>query len=200
MENRTTIEISNELNKKLEKLATNHNTDIDNVIKLSLIKNDGIKNPEGYLTESKVSKSKNGKSKSYTYSTVLPKPIVNKFGLDKGRKLYWDIKESNIIITPELQPQPTIEEESIKAGNDILQEMLINGNNNYQECYTRLNETLNLNTDDNTKIDKILEFYKEDKEKYGLELSQVILYLLDYPTDPETHEVLKEVYKEIKSE
>lgn len=54
-----------------------------------------------YLTNTKVSASKNGKSKSYTYSTVIPKVIVNKFGIEKGKKLYWDIDGDKIVITPE---------------------------------------------------------------------------------------------------
>lgn len=197
MENSINIKISKNLHEKLDKLAEEHNTDINNMIKLSLAKNENMKNPEGYLTESKVSKSKNGKSKSYTYSTVLPKPIVNKFGLDKGRKLYWDIQEYNIIITPELQPQPTIGEESIKAGNDILHEMLFEGNNKYLECCTKIKEILNLNTTDDKKTTKIIEFYKSNKETSGEELAKVILYLLDQPVDPENNEILKEVYKEI---
>ena len=56
-----------------------------------------------YLTNTKVSASKNGKSKSYTYSTVIPKPILNKIKLVKGQVLYWDIDDNKIIITPEVK-------------------------------------------------------------------------------------------------
>ena len=100
MENRTPINITNELNEKLETLAKEFHTDTETAIKILIAKKEAIDELEGYLTETKVSKSGNGKSKSYTYSTVLPKPIVNKFKLDKGRKLYWDIKDHKIIITP----------------------------------------------------------------------------------------------------
>ena len=97
MENRTPINITNELNEKLETLANEFHTDTETAIKILIAKKEAIDELEGYLTETKVSKSG---SKNYTYSTVLPKPIVNKFKLDKGRKLYWDIKDHKIIITP----------------------------------------------------------------------------------------------------
>ena len=63
--------------------------------------------PDTYLTESKVSgksnKNKKGEITSYTYSTVIPKPILNKIKLVKGHVLYWDIDDDKIIITPEVK-------------------------------------------------------------------------------------------------
>ena len=118
MENYTPIEISTNLKEKLEKMAIDKNTNIDNIIKLALVENQQLKKkPDNYIDTSKISSKKN-KGNSYTFTTVIPKPILNKVGLTKGQILYWDIDDNKIIITPEVKPVPTPELESIGAGND----------------------------------------------------------------------------------
>ena len=145
-----------------------------------------------YLTETKVSKSSNNKGKSFTYSTVIPKPIVKKFGLEKGQKLNWDIKGNDIIITPELPEAPSIE-----AGINILNDILINGKSNYAGYSQEVLRVLDINTSQESKVKTILNTYnsrdKPEKEKF----KQVVTYLLDYPKEPEKQEVLQAVYDEI---
>ena len=112
---------------ELKTLATEKNTNIDTVIKLLMAENNQLKKkPDNFLTTTKVSRSKNGKSKAFTYSTVIPKPILNKFNLEKGQVLYWDIDENKLIITPEVRPMAVPEEASIRAGTEILNDMLFN--------------------------------------------------------------------------
>lgn len=168
-------------------------------------KNTNIENSKtGYLAESKVSKSNNNKGKSFTYSTVIPKPIVNKFGLDKGHKLYWDIKEFSIIITPELP-----EEESIQAGYDMLKDMLQNGNSKYYTgAFGFIKRVLNQpDTPEDEKVKQILNDYKQldntdNPAQYKAGYKTVITYLFDYPVI-EINEIvnqvgiLKRVYEEI---
>lgn len=89
------VNLSKNLVKELEDIAKSNNTDIDNTIKLILMENKKYKHPN-YLTTTKVSKNKS------TYSTVIPAPIKNKFGLEKGQILFWDIEDNKIIITPDL--------------------------------------------------------------------------------------------------
>ena len=150
-----------------------------------------------HLTETKVSKSNNGKGKSFTYSTVIPKVIVNKFGLDKGRKLYWDIDSDNILITPELP-----EETSIQAGLDILQDMLLNNNQAYSLTYSSIRTHLSKkDISKEEKVNNILQVYDntyvDDKEPF----KKVVLYLLDYPLGyPDQYEILNKVYEEITKE
>lgn len=147
----------------------------------------------GYLTESKVSKSRNGKSQSYTYSTVIPKPIVNKFGLDKGRKLYWDINERSIVITPELP-----EDKSIEAGLDILNDFIINGNNHYSTYSKTILSKLQQDRDPEEIVEDLVQDYKlENRDDYKEYYTKVVTYLLDYPTAPDQYEILKEVYNQI---
>lgn len=147
----------------------------------------------GYLTESKVSKSRNGKSQSYTYSTVIPKPIVNKFGLDKGQKLYWDINELSIVITPELP-----EDKSIQAGLDILNDFIVNGNNHYGTYSTGILSKLQQDKPKEEIIEELVHDYKmENRDEYQEYYTKVVTYLLDYPTTPENNEILREVYNQI---
>lgn len=151
------------------------------------------KTKTGYLTESKVSKSRNGKSQSYTYSTVIPKPIVNKFGLDKGRKLYWDINERSIVITPELP-----EDKSIEAGLDILNDFIINGNNHYSTYSKTILSKLQQDRDPEEIVEDLVQDYKlENRDDYKEYYTKVVTYLLDYPTAPDQYEILKEVYNQI---
>ena len=147
-----------------------------------------------HLTETKVSKSNNGKGKSFTYSTVIPKVIVNKFGLDKGRKLYWDIDSDNILITPELP-----EETSIQAGLDILQDFIVNGNNHYGTYATNIISQLKSKKTNEDKIETIISEYKRlQRDKDKDEFKKVVLYLLDYPLNiPDQYEILQEVYDQI---
>ena len=68
-----------------------------------MVENTNTLKPNTYLTESKVSakdnKNKKGEVTSQSYSTVIPKPILTKLGLQKGQLLYWDIDDKkNIII------------------------------------------------------------------------------------------------------
>lgn len=147
-----------------------------------------------YLTETKVSKSNNGKGKSFTFSTVIPKVIVTKFGLDKGTKLYWDIKDLSIIVTPELP-----ETKSMEAGLDILQDMLLNNNQAYSVTYGSIRTHLSKkDISKEEKVNNILQVYDntyvDDKEAF----TKVVLYLLDYPLNiPDQYEILQEVYEEI---
>jgi bifunctional DNA-binding transcriptional regulator/antitoxin component of YhaV-PrlF toxin-antitoxin module len=151
---------------------------------------------DNYLTETKVSKSQNGKSKTFTYSTVIPKVIVTKFGLDKGNKLCWDIDGNKILITPELPETPSIE-----AGYDILNDMLIKGKTKaYTLPYNSISNALKSNKPDDEKVKDIVTTYNNNKNKgYNNpdEFKKVVLYLLDYPLTPEQHEILKKAYDEI---
>lgn len=203
----TQIEISTNLKTELQKMATDKNTDINNVIKLALAENEELKKkPNNFYDTSKVSskanKDKDGNIKSYSYSTAIPKPILNKIGLTKGQVLYWDIDEYKIIITPEVKPTPVPEEESIQAGYDILQDMLINGNTtHYLRVYEVIVEILNIPTDKvttNSKVTQILNYCKNEFTNYMDEVTQVVKFLLDYPLNlPDQYEILGEVYKEI---
>lgn len=207
MVDNTQIEISTNLKEQLQKMATEKNTDIDNVIKLALVENTQLKKkPDNFMDTSKVSskanKDKDGNIKSYSFSTAIPKPILNKLGLTKGQVLYWDIDEYKIIITPEVTPVPVPEEESIQAGYDILQDMLINGNTtHYLRVYEVIVEILNIPTDKvttNSKVTQILNYCKNEFTNYMDEVTQVVKFLLDYPLNlPDQYEILGEVYKEI---
>lgn len=172
--------------------------------------------PNNYIADSKVSAKDNKNSKgevtSKSYSTVIPKPILTKLGLQKGQLLYWDINdENNIIITPEINPVPTPEEASIEAGFEILQDMLFNGKSEYYTSAFHLikstlsNEKTNVSTD-TEKIEYLVDYYNtilSDRRngivKYNQEgFKQVVLYLLDYPLNlPSQFEILREVYNEI---
>ena len=156
--------------------------------------------PDTYLTESKVSeksnKNKKGEITSYTYSTVIPKPILNKIKLVKGQVLYWDIDDDKIIFTPEINPVSTPEEESITAGYEILKDFLINGNNQYSTIAKDILNILN-----NKGFDKRRKLRKLKNHKLRLTPSYklVVSYLLDYPLTPENNEILKEIYEEINN-
>lgn len=207
----TQIQISTNLKDNLEKMAINKNTDIDNVIKLALVENQQLrKNPDNYIDTTKVSSKKN-KGNSYSFSTAIPKPILNKLRLTKGQILYWDIDENKIIITPEIKPLPTPEEDSIKAGYEILNDMLINGKASiYTTPFNSIVEVLsdkkpNVKTNED-KINFLVTQYKtvySDRRNGIIKdnqrgFKQVVLYLLDYPLNlPNQYEILKEVYEEI---
>ena len=162
--------------------------------------------PENYLADTKVSAKDNKNSKgevtSQSYSTVIPKPILNKLGLVKGQVLYWDINEENdIIITPERNPVTTPEEASIEAGNYILNDMLFNSmsteyNSNILWFRLNLAEKQKPNEDKiNALVDKYKAYSKpEEKEAF----KQLVLYLTDYPINiPNQFEIMKETYKRI---
>ena len=204
MENNTDglLTMDTNLINELKTLATERGTNIETLIKLLIAENHQLKKkPDNYIVDTKVSKSKNGKSKAYTYSTVIPKPIVNKFRLDKGQALYWDIDDYKIIITPEINPVPTPEEASIQAGYDILNDMLINGNTtSYLRVFSNIKTYLNAkDRSNNDKVNSIVNSYTKlrvDTEKEAFK--QVVSYLLDYPLNlPDQYEILNEVYKEI---
>lgn len=156
--------------------------------------------PDNYLTETKVSskpnKNKKGEITSHSYSTVIPKPVLNKLGLYHGQKLYWDInKDNTITITPELP-----ETQSIEAGVDILNDMLIKGNTTtYLKAYSNINTFLNAkDKENNTKVTNIVNVYgnlRVDSEKENF--TKVVTYLLDYPLPAEHHNILQQVYDEI---
>jgi len=157
-------------------------------------KNTNIENSKtGYLAESKVSKSNNNKGKSFTYSTVIPKPIVNKFGLDKGRKLYWDINELSIVITPELP-----EDKSIQAGYDMLTDILERQQGTfYSGNFVNIINWLDMDKPENEKIKHFKKTYKEFDEVDKTKYVRLLTYLLDYPLTPEAHRILKEAYNQI---
>lgn len=203
MVNYTPVEISTNLKDELQQMATDKNTDIDNIIKLALVENQQLrKKPDNYIDTTKVSSKKN-KGNSYSFSTAIPKPILNKLGLTKGQILYWDIDEYKIIITPEVKAVPTPELESIEAGIDILTDILENKNHVYYTgAYGFILGVLNGNDSKDDKLKIILNDYKELKNTENSNLYQagfkkVVLYLLDKPLDISQHELLKEVYEEI---
>ena len=147
-----------------------------------------------YLTETKVSKSNNGKGKSFTFSTVIPKVIVTKFGLDKGTKLYWDIDNGIIQIMPELP-----ETKSIEAGLEIFNDMLINGNTApYKQALETIKNSLNSDTTNDEKVKSLVKHYNGLQKPNQYEFKKVVTYLLDYPLNiPDQYEILREVYDEI---
>lgn len=186
------IKLSQDLVKDLEDIAKSNNTDIDNTIKLLLIENRELKNPS-YLTTTKVSKNKS------TYSSVIPAPIKNKFNLEKGQVLYWDIEDNKIIITPELISDDLPESPSIEAGVKILNDVLFNdiSDNDYSSfCKIILNE-FETETNKEDKLNKLIGIYKNCQGKEKDIYKTLVLYLLDYPLEINQTEVLKEVYKEI---
>ena len=204
MVDNTQIEISTNLKEKLEKLATEKNTDIDNVIKLVFEENEQLKkNPENFLDTSKVSskanKDKNGNIKSYSFSTAIPKPVLNKLGLTKGQVLYWDTDDYKIIITPEVNTVTTPEEASIQAGYEILSDFIVNGNNHYGSYATTIIGKLKSKQSKEDTIENLITDYKNElKEEYKKEYIKVVTYLLDYPLNiPDQYEILREVYDEI---
>lgn len=212
----TQIEISTNLKNDLEKKAKANNTDIDNIIKLVMIENEDLKkNPSNYydktLISAKDNKNKKGEVTSTSYSTAIPKPILNKLGLQKGQVLYWDIDQYKIIITPELIPKATPEEESIQAGYDIFQDMLFN---NKTAMYTAplrdIKKELEIPETEKTKEEKVnslVELYKKQyRSKYRQGnvtdnkkgFKQILTFLLDYPLDlPDQYEIVQEVYDKI---
>lgn len=147
-----------------------------------------------YLTETKVSKSNNGKGKSFTFSTVIPKVIVTKFGLDKGTKLYWDIDNGIIQIMPELP-----ETKSIEAGLEIFNDMLINGNTaTYKQAMETIKNSLNSDTTNDEKVKSLVKHYNGLQKPNQYEFKKVVTYLLDYPLNiPDQYEILNQVYDEI---
>lgn len=203
------IELSNELGKQLTDQAKKQNIPVDSLLKTILYENQQLKKkPEGYYDSTKVSskenKNKKGEVTSYSYSTAIPKPILNKLGLKKGQLLYWDIDDYKIVITPDLIPTSTPEEESVEAGYDILQDMLINANtsvyiNALSSIKTELKYPNEVKTIEN-KITSLVEYYNDilskPEEKIGF--TQVVKYLLDYPLDLQNqYEILQEVYDQI---
>ena len=215
MVDNTQIEISTDLKEKLKKLATEKNTDIGNAIKLALEENKQLKNPDNFLDTSKVSskanKDKNGNIKSYSFSTAIPKPVLNKLGLTKGQLLFWDTDENKIIITPEVQPTPVPEEVSIQAGTEIFNDMLFNGKTDIYK--TPLNSIIQVLSDkkpnvktNEEKVNFLVNQYKtvySDKRNGIVKdnqrgFKQVVLYLLDYPLNlPDQYEILNEVTDKI---
>ena len=203
MVEKTQVQISTNLKNDLEKKAKANNTDIDNIIKVLMLENEDLKkNPSNYydktIISAKDNKNKKGEVTSTSYSTAIPKPILNKLGLQKGQVLYWDIDEYKIIITPELIPKATPEEESIQAGNEILTELFTWGNP-VSQTYSKWILPILKNTefDKDTKIKKLLKY----KDKYLFK--ELITYLLDYPLYnfdkpvPDQYEIVQEVYNEI---
>lgn len=215
MVDNTQIEISTNLKEILQKQATEKNTDIDNIIKLALYENQQLKKkPDNYYDTSKVSskanKDKDGNIKSYSFSTAIPKPVLNKLGLTKGQLLYWDIDDYKIIITPEVNATPTPEEASINAGNDIFKEMLFTGYTNfYIGALNKIKSELEIPENKKTNTDKVnalLDYYNNivGNKRYGSllrekeDFKKLLLYLLDYPLNlPNQYEILSQVYEEI---
>lgn len=168
-----------------------------------MVNNTNTIKPNTYLTDSKVSakdnKNKKGEVTSQSYSTVIPKPILTKLGLQKGQILYWDILDDNkIIITPEINPVRVPEEASINAGMDILNDMLFNSNSTaYNSVVNNIkSELYDKELSVESKANNLLGKYNDTP--YKDEFTQVVLYLLDYPLGvPDQYEILREVYKEI---
>ena len=190
------VNLSTNLVKELEDIAKSKNTDIDNTVKLLLIENKELKN-SSYLTTTKISKNKS------TYSSVIPAPIKNKFNLEKGQVLYWDIEDNKIIITPDVISDDLPETPSLEAGFTILKDVLENGNQKYySNAYQFILRTLNNNDGEEIQINTILADYNTlkdgiDSKKYQEGYKKVITYLLDQPLEPNKHGVLNEVLKQI---
>lgn len=190
------VKLSTNLVNELEDIAKSKSTDIDNTIKLMLLENMELKNPS-YLTTTKISKNKS------TYSSVIPAPIKNKFNLEKGQVLYWDIEDNKIIITPDVISDDLPETPSLEAGFTILKDVLENGNQKYySNAYQFILRTLNNNDGEEIQINTILADYNTlkdgiDSKKYQEGYKKVITYLLDQPLDPNKHGVLSEVLKQI---
>ena len=188
------INLSKNLVTELEDIANSNNTDIDNTIKLLLIENRELKNPS-YLTTTKVSKNKS------TYSSVIPAPIKNKFNLEKGQILFWDIEDNKFIITPDVKGNDLPESPSIEAGSEILTDFLYNNNNHYGTFSTNILSQINSNLASKNPEevkDRILSIYinpsnEEERDQY----KKVILYLIDQPLEPYKLEILQDVLKEI---
>lgn len=199
MSNYKNVNLSENLVNELEDIAKSNNTDIDNTVKLILMENKELKNPS-FLTTTKVSKNKS------TYSSVIPAPIKNKFGLEKGQVLFWDIEDNKIIIVPEVKRDGLPETPSIEAGLQIFEDMLFNHNANiYTNALESIKTELNFPSDVKSmedKINSLVDHYNEilskSEDKEGFK--QVVLYLLDYPLDyPNQYEILQEVYKQINT-
>lgn len=188
MSNTQDVQLDKDLIKQLETLANEKQTDINQLIKIILLENEEYKNPS-YITTTKVSKNKS------TFSTVIPAPIKNKFNLTKGQVLFWDIGENNIIITPDITVSNLPETPSIKAGEDILNDMLFNGNSKYSKILKDIFTELESNKDDQTIIDNIYLNYEGDSSKE--EYKKIITYLLDYPLDMDKHNILNEAQNKI---
>ena len=186
------VKLSKDLIKELEDIAESNNTDIDNTIKLIMIENKEYKNPS-YLTTTKVSQNKS------TYSSVIPAPIKNKFGLTKGQILFWDIEDNKIIITPEIVKEDLPETPSIEAGLEILEDFLFTPNNDYSSyCTSILSKLRETKTTPEDKLEYLVFMYnncKDDKHKETYK--KLVLYLLDYPLEPNQTEVLEDLYKQI---
>lgn len=188
MSNTQDVQLDKDLINQLETLANEKQTDINNLIKLILLENEEYKNPS-YLTTTKVSKNKS------TFSTVIPAPIKNKFNLSKGQVLFWDIGDNQIIITPDITRDDLPETPSLEAGEDILNDMLFNGNSKYSKVLKDIFTELESNQEDKTIIDNIYLNY--DGSNSEEEYKKVITYLLDYPLDITKHTILKEVQNKI---
>ena len=188
MSNTQDVQLDRDLINQLETLANEKQTDINNLIKLILLENEEYKNPS-YLTTTKVSKNKS------TFSTVIPAPIKNKFNLSKGQVLFWDIGDNQIIITPDITRDDLPETPSLEAGEDILKDMLFNGNSKYSKVLKDIFTELESNQEDKTIIDNIYLNY--DGSNSEEEYKKVITYLLDYPLDITKHTILKEVQNKI---
>lgn len=196
------IKVSKGTKDFLEDLAKRYNTDLDNVIKILRLENESLKPPKNYITTTKVSKNKS------TLSTVIPAPIKNKFNLEKGQVLYWDIKNYCIIITPEMVTNETSEAKSITAGFTIINEMLLEGKANiYNEVKDDILNILNkpdeLSNED--KYKELLTVYEVTLGQSNAKLYQeayknIVCYLLDYPLDPNQNEVLNRFYKAINED
>ena len=190
------IDLDTDLINQLETMAKEKKTDINTLIKIILVENEEFKNPS-FLTTTKVSQSKK------TVSTVIPSPIKNKFNIEKGQTLFWDIEDNKIIIVPEPEGEDLPETNSIKAGIDILTDVLENKSQAYYSgAYGFLLRVLNSNDTEEDKITQILEDYKtldstKDPQKYKDGYNKVIIYLLDKPLEPSQIEILRKVYEQI---
>ena len=138
-------------------------------------------------------------NKKGTHSTVIPKPILKKLGLQKGQVLGWDIKGNDIVITP--MGNDLILADAITE--DILQDVLINDNSSsyiqaYKDIMTVLNDKLNK---EDTLIRLEVNYNKKyadtDKEDNYKKLLQYLL-LSDIP---KTHRnILTKFYKNLQTQ
>lgn len=152
------------------------------------------KTPVKYIAKTKISASNNKKGKSFTFSTVIPKPIVNNFGLMQKQNLYWIIENDKIVITPETEPDKTQE-----AGNEILKDIIFNDVTNYSTIANGILVQLNKagKLPDETIKETILDSYENDNPDFKAYYKNIVNYLLGNITDSKQLEILKEINDEI---
>ena len=142
-------------------------------------------------------------NKKGTHSTVIPKPILKKLGLQKGQVLGWDIKGNDIVITPmgnDLILADTLTDE-------ILRDMLsTNRFNQYYTHYSSIMGILDKSKDELSNEDKLAKlniyfgnqlFDTEDEQERFM---RVVKYLLLSDLPKAHHNILTKFYKNLQTQ